>query len=210
MLLLIHGTFSTALAAFSTLPQSTYDQLAHMYGGRMFAFDHPSMHHSSQQNAQMLLDMLPQGLELDLDILTHSRGGLVGRELTEQLANLQPHGRKIAIHKAIFVAVPHRGTILTDGDHLIDMFDRYTNLLTSLPDNAYTLTMEGIFLLVKLAAHGALKGLSGLHSMYPAGDYLRRLNASPSHDTRYYAAAANFTPTDPGLLARLGKYVADK
>jgi len=209
-LLLIHGTFSSSRSAFAHLPQTTIDQLCHLYGGRLFAFDHPSLHHSTQQNAQTLLDLLPAGIELNLDILTHSRGGLLGRELTERLPDLNRAGRQLKIHKAILVAAPNRGTILTDGDHGIEMLDRYTNLLTSLPDNAYTLTIEGILLVVKLLLHGALKGLPGLQNMYPKGEYLQRLNASLAHDTQYYALAANFTPSAPGLLARFGKWAADK
>jgi pimeloyl-ACP methyl ester carboxylesterase len=209
-LLLIHGTFSSARSAFADLPQTTIDQLSHLYGDRIIAFDHPSLSHSTQQNAQTLLDRLPSGIELNIDILTHSRGGLVGRELTERFADLNRGGRQLKVHNAIFVAAPNRGTILTDGDHGVEMIDRYTNLLTSLPDNAYTLTMEGVLMVVKLLLHGALKGLPGLQNMYPQGEYLRRLNSSPAHDTQYYALAANFIPSAPGLLSRFGKRVADK
>jgi hypothetical protein len=70
--------------------------------------------------------------------------------------------------------------------------------------------MEGVLLVVKLLLHGALKGLPGLSSMHPQGDYLRRLNSSPPHQTQYYAITANFTPTVPALLPRFGRLVADK
>jgi hypothetical protein len=108
------------------------------------------------------------------------------------------------------VAAPHRGTILANADHGIEMLDRYTNLLTDLPDNAYTLTMEGILTVVKLLLHGALKALPGLQSMDPESEYMRRLNTSPPvADAKYYAAAADFTPKAEGLLARFKRKVVD-
>jgi hypothetical protein len=209
-LLLLHGTFSTAGAAFASLEPQTYAALREVYRDRIFAFEHPSLHHDPQHNIARLLDMLPPDAKLDLDIIAHSRGGLVGRELTERLHDHARGDREITIRRAIFVAAPNLGTILTDPDHGITMLDRYTNLLTSLPDNAYTLTMEGVLMLVKLVLHGSLKALPGLQSMLPGGPFLDRLARSPRSSTEYYALAANFTPTSASLLQRFGYVVADK
>jgi hypothetical protein len=58
------------------------------------------------------------------------------------------------------------------------MIDRYTNFLTSLPDEPFSLTLEAVLGVIKLIAHGTLKGLRGLQSMHPQGAYLlERLNA---------------------------------
>jgi hypothetical protein len=95
--------------------------------------------------------------------MTHSRGGLLGRELIEQQTHFASAARKIRVHKAIFVAAPNLGTILTDGDHGVDLLDRYTNLLTDLPDDAFTLTMEGVLALVKILALPNSKFLCGRH-----------------------------------------------
>jgi hypothetical protein len=209
-LLLLHGTFSTARSAFAELPAATREALASRYGGRVLAFDHPTLHHSPHENVRELFARLPEGTPLEVDIVSHSRGGLVGRELIERQADFAAAGRTLRVRKAIFVAVPNLGTILTDGDHGLDLLDRYTNLLTDLPDDAFTLTLEGVLALAKILAHGALVGLPGLNCMFPGGDYLGRLNASPRHHTEYFAAAANFVPTAPGLLARLGSFVAGR
>ena len=208
-LLLIHGTFSLARSAFAHVPQQTWDELGRMYGGRIFAFDHPTLHVSPLDNAQAFLDAVPDGLRLELDVLAHSRGGLVTRDLASQAAELRAGGRRVTVRKAVLVGVPNRGTQLTDGDHAIDLVDRYTNLLTALPDGAFTLTLEALLAVVKLAAYGAVTGLPGLRSMYPGGDYLRRVNAAPDGGTRYYAVAANFRPAAPGLLARFTRRVAE-
>lgn len=204
-LLLIHGTFSTAEASFGGMFEHDFKSLAAHYGQRVIAFNYPSLHHTPTQNAQKFLAMLPENISLEVDIVTHSRGGLVAREFTERLTGLETGGRKIKIGKVLFVAAPHRGTILTDEKNGLDLIDRYTNFLTNLPDEAFLITIEAILALVKLVGHGTLKGLPGLQSMNPQGDYLKALNAHPVNQADYYALAADFTPTAPGLIARLGK-----
>jgi hypothetical protein len=207
-LLLLHGTFSTAAAAFDLLPEQTIAALRGLYGERMFAFNHPSMHESPQANVQRLFDMLPGGTDLEVDIVTHSRGALLGRELTEHASDYAAAGRKLRVRRAVFAAAPMRGTVLVDADHGIDMLDRYTNLFTDLPDNPFTISMEAIFMMAKLAYHGAMKALPGLRSMYPSGDMLQRLNTSPMHASEYYALASDFKPTAQSFLAGFGWKVA--
>ncbi len=209
-LLWLHGTFSTTRSAFAELPPTTWGELATLYGGRLFAFDHPTLHHSPQDNAQTFLSMLPEGADLDLDIVTHSRGGLVGRELTERLADFRAGGRRVRVRKAVLVAAPNLGTLLTDSRHGVTLLDRYTFLFAELPDDAFTLSMEGLFMLAKLLVHGALHGLPGLRSMYPGGDYLRRINTGARGETRYYAVAADFRPSAPGVLGRWGTWAGGK
>jgi len=209
-LLLLHGTFSTAEASYGQLGAETIKALCDHYAGRVFAFNHPSLHHSPQDNVRQFLADVPDGVNLDLDIMTHSRGGLVGRELVERMAELNATGRQVRVRKALLVASPNQGTILTDPDNGVDLLDRYTNLLTNLPDNAFTLTIEGILAVVKLLAYGALTGLPGLRCLLPGGDYLSDLNAARRHATEYYALTADYTPSDPAWLKRLGRMVSDK
>jgi pimeloyl-ACP methyl ester carboxylesterase len=209
-LLLIHGTFSTAEAGFSLVPRATIDALRQIYGERMFAFDHPTLHVSPEENVQKFFEMLPDGADLEVDIVTHSRGGLVGREFAERNADYaSANRRKLKIRRAVFVAAPLRGTVLADTEHGIKMLDRYTNLFTELPDNPFTISMEAIFMMTKLVYHGAVKALPGLRSMYPPGEYLLQLNKNPNHTTEYYALAADFKPQAETLLARFGWAVAD-
>lgn len=209
-LLLLHGTFSMGEIAFDGLLRSpVFPRLADYYGDRIIAFNHPSLHHSPRENVQTMLDLLPHGVTLDLDIVTHSRGGLVGRVLTEQLAALDTGPRTLHVRRAIFVAAPLRGTILADGDNWIDLIDRYTNLLTNLPDNAYTLLMEALLAAVKIVGHAGLAALSGLNSMWPDGDFLRALNGGAEHDTEYYALSADFQPREESRLKALKSNARD-
>jgi hypothetical protein len=208
-LLLLHGTFSSAACAFAELPADARASLAQFYGGRIFAFDHPSMHHSPQENADRFFDMLPRGADLELDVVTHSRGGLLARELIERRRDVTALGRNVRIHKAVFVASPNLGTKLADGDHGTDLLDAYTNLLTELPDDAFSFTIEGVLSLVKIVAHGALAELPGLNSMLPDGAYLTGLNVRSKYDTKYYAAAADFEPRGEGVLERYWAFLKD-
>ncbi len=205
-LLLLHGTFSTAGNAFGALlARPVFAQLAARYGGRVLAFEHPSLHHDPGENASRLLQRLPEGLELD--VLCHSRGGLVCRELIHQS---EGHAR---LRRAVLVAAPNEGTVLVDGDHDLDLIDRYTNLLVELPDNPISLTLEAALAALKIAAHGSLAALPGLRAMRPGGKYLRSLNAGAAGEAELYAVASDFRaqPSADGgsLLAHLADRFAD-
>jgi hypothetical protein len=206
-LLLVHGTFSTAQTAFGLVPSDTLNALAGLYAGRIFAFEHPTLYHSPTDNVQTLLGLLPPDADVELDVVTHSRGGLVGRELIER--QFEHVGARARVRRAVFVAAPNRGTILTDTEHGIAMLDRYTNLFTALPDTELTVAAEALFMVAKLLYHGAFRSLPGLRSMYPSGEYLRRLNATERHDTEYFALAADYKPGGASLLSRFGWKLTD-
>jgi pimeloyl-ACP methyl ester carboxylesterase len=203
-LLLLHGTFSTGQDAFDGLIKSpVMAQLEQHYQGRIFAFNHPSLHHTPTENVAQFLQMLPPEVnKLDLDLVTHSRGGLVGRELSERLPAV---GKDIRVNRAIFVAGPHNGTILTDRNHWTKLIDAYTNLLTSLPDTPVAIAMEAIIALVKIVGGGTVHNLPGLQAMLPGGDWIKGLNAAPKSAATYYAMAAQYMPSDDKLLMQLGK-----
>lgn len=83
-LALIHGTFSHAAAAFGPLAKSDFfDRVASRYDGGVYAFNHFSLSRTPAENAKMLAEGLDGG-GCDLDVVTHSRGGLVLRTLVER------------------------------------------------------------------------------------------------------------------------------
>jgi hypothetical protein len=100
-LLLLHGTFSSAEASFPQLGREALETLAARYPGGVFAFNHPSLHHSPQENVRFFVEQLPPDIALDLDVMTHSRGGLVGRELVTRLGELKAQGRPVQVRKAL-------------------------------------------------------------------------------------------------------------
>jgi len=157
----------------------------------VIAFNHYSMSHSRQQNVDWFLEQIPAGVTLNLDMITHSRGGLVARQLTEALVS---RGHKVG--KVVFGATPNRGTPLANADHTTDLVNRYTSIMRFLPSSLATEALEGVFMLVKAVAHGAFKALPGLAAMHPDSELIRQLNSPGdiSPETTYYAIAANFEP----------------
>ena len=201
-LLMVHGTFSRAHTAFGSLPKQFVEDLHRRYQGRVFAFDHHTLSEDPRQNVEWLLQQIPDGTPLELDIVCHSRGGLVSRVLAERQADLSVGARSLTVDKVVFVAAPNAGTILTDTKHLSDLIDSYTNILNFFPDNGVTEVLRAIITVMKQLAVGAVKGLPGLESMLPGGPFLKNwLNRGPRGSEFYYAIASNYEPTQAGLLA---------
>lgn len=84
MLVFLHGTASSAEGSFGKLWQgeegaAARKTLAARYGSRVYALEHRSLTQSPIQNALDLVKRLPRGAQVDL--VSHSRGGLVGELL---------------------------------------------------------------------------------------------------------------------------------
>ena len=196
-LLLVHGTFSTAHGGFGSLPAATMRVLHERYDGRVLALDHPSVSVSPRENVDQLAALLPAGLDVEVDVITHSRGGLVGRELAASDA--------VAVRRLVMVAAPNAGTILADRNHLSDLLDRITDLAQFVPDTGVTDTLGLVLTVLKQLAVGAVGGLDGLTSMDPSGEYLAVLNARPAPDTEVWAVAADYEPPSGAPLTRVAR-----
>jgi hypothetical protein len=148
-----------------------------------------------------LLDRLPGDVRLDLDIICHSRGGLVSRVLSEKQGELNTGSRSLRVGRVIFVGSPNAGTVLADPAHMGDLIDTYTNLLNFIPDAGVSDMLAGVVTVAKTLAVGAVGGLKGLQSMQPAGPFGKWLNSGGrAGDTRYFALSSDFTPSDSGLV----------
>jgi hypothetical protein len=200
-LLLIHGTASRTHIGFGALSPETVRTLAERYGGRVFAFDHPTLSAGPRQNVDWFFEHVPDGTRLAVDVLCHSRGGLVARLLAgEGERALVP--RPLTVRRLVFVATPNAGTLLADEKYIGDFLDTYTNLLNFLPDNGVSEVFEALVELGKQVALGMLRGLDGLQSMLPGGPFLAGLNRGPRSDgTQYFALSSNYEPTVPGWKA---------
>ena len=198
VLAFIHGTFSTSHGGFGDLPGDTLAELQRRYAHRVLAFDHPTLGDSPVDNVRWLLAQLPPG-PLTLDIVCHSRGGLVARLLAEQPAGLGIDASQVDVRRIVLCGVPNAGTALADPDHMVEMIDRFSTMLTFAPTGPVTETVEALVTVVKMLGHGALKGLPGLASMHPKGEFLTALNRPNARHERYFAIASNYAPTDRGL-----------
>jgi len=182
--------------------------LYNRYQQRMFAFDHPTMSESPEKNINWFFRQLPNDANLNVDIVCHSRGGLVSRELARRTTTGRP---SVSVDRIVFVAAPNAGTILTDGKHMNDFIDSYTNLLQLFPDNAVTDTLEAIIAVVKQLAVDILEGLEGLESMLPNGKVLQGLDAALPEKRRYFALASNFEPgSDANIAIRTADGIIDR
>jgi hypothetical protein len=199
-LLIVHGILSTTHGMLTGLPREAMEALIKRYEGRVIAFDQLSLVHSPEDNARFFLETLRAArpaARFPLDILCHSRGGIVARTLVERGRELVPE-HTCSFGSVYFVAAPNAGSPLGDADHIVDMIDVFTNLLTALPDGPATYSLEVILAIVKLAAYSLeteLPGLAGM-STEPKGYIAKVLNKNPAFDEtiRYAAATANYEP----------------
>ena len=80
VLLFIHGTNSSAKGSFAELVSTDlWSYITAKYKNNVLAFQHETLTKSPLQNAVELIGQLPPGIELH--VITHSRGGLVGEIL---------------------------------------------------------------------------------------------------------------------------------
>ncbi|RYY82766.1 MAG: hypothetical protein EOO24_39885 [Comamonadaceae bacterium] len=210
-LLMIHGTFSTPQVGFAGwVGTPAFDALAARYGGRVLTLAHPSLSASPQDNIDWLLAQLPAGAPFGgpLDIVCHSRGGLVARELAARAAA----GQAPTVDRVCQVGAPNLGTTLADASRWTVFLDAHTQCLTVLPDSVSTIVLEGLLCLVKIVGTGVARGLPGLAAMDPLGEWLQTRGAQPVGAARWYTIGANYTPdaaASAGLAQRLKRKLSD-
>jgi hypothetical protein len=197
-LLFVHGTFSRAHTAFGAMPRDLLGELHRRYDGRVFAFDHSTLSDDPRRNVEWFHDHVPADISLDLDIVSHSRGGLVSRILAEKADATAGRGRPVTVGGVVFVASPNAGTVLAEPEYVGDLIDSYTNMLQFLPGPHVVDVFEGIITVVKQVAVGAVAGLDGLRAMRPGGEFLRWLNAGTLPPARYHAVTADYEPVQAG------------
>jgi hypothetical protein len=202
VLLLLHDAMDRTSTGFRGLSATAVADFQASYGGRVLAFDHPTLSASPTDNARILAQLVADS-QLELDILAHGRGGLVARVLAEQPGAAGLSG--VTIRRVAMVGTPNAGTVLTDFDRLGDLVDIVTNLLDVAPDVGVTDVLSLVIGVVKQLAVGALTGLDGLTAMQPNGEYLRWLN-QPGRDTAaYFAVASDYDPPPGSRLGRLAR-----
>ena len=203
-LLFIHGTFSNAAAAYGPLAQSKFfERVRKSYGDRIYAFDHFTLSRTPEENARMLLEGLPDK-EFTFDVITHSRGGLVLRNLVERSTAFGSRARRFKLGRAVLVASPNEGTPLATPNRWESTVGWVANLLELFPiDNPFTTGAAFVGNgLVWIARHASVD-LPGLHSMDGDGDLLTELQQPPGPPPDAYSAlVSNFQP-DTALLGRM-------
>jgi len=206
LLILLHGTASSAKGSFSGLWQhEDWQQLLSDHQGRTYALQHRSLSQSPVDNALELLSVLPKNAKLHL--VSHSRGGLIGEllcrarltdgkppfedELIKTLfssARYADERKKIEqlnalliekqphVERFVRVACPARGTTLAS-----ERLDRYLsvlfNLVSKIPGfDNIVLELLGDFLLAVVKKRTDPRDLPGLEAMMPQSALVRLLN----------------------------------
>jgi hypothetical protein len=224
-LLFIHGIFSSCLDAFGSLPQETMSTLIRAYEGRVFAFDHPTASAPVESNVAWFLDAIPPDTApLTVDVVCHSRGGLVARLLADpdlvpppDTQPSPPPQRTVIVNKVIFAGTPNVGTPIVAPGTYNSLINRITSMLNGFPPGPWstvTGVIDGILQLVRIVAIAGAQGLPGLECMTPGSPLLTALNTSTGPTPTYYAIDTDFTPPDyfkhPFDLALAAEDAADK
>jgi hypothetical protein len=198
-LLVVHGIFSSVEGMLSKLPRDAMERWSNHYQGRTIGFNHLSVALSPEENARFFLETakraVPDG-KFQFDVLCHSRGGVVSRTLAER-------GRTVfsdtnsAFRKIYFAASPNKGSALGDPEHMLEMIDVFTNLLTQFPDGHVLYAIETILGVVKLLAYTAGVALPGMASMSTTSDgYIAKVlnQASEKSPAKYAATGSDYVP----------------
>ena len=202
VLLLVHGTFSTPEAAFGGwVGTDAFTVVAQRYSDRCLALSHPSLSASPDDNVDWMLKQLPAGLEGPVDIVCHSRGGLVARAIAA--------GDRPTVRRICQVGAPNVGTPLAQVKHIISFLDGHTALLSALPDSVSTIMLEALLCLVKLVVTGAVFGLPGLAAMEPEGEYLKTLGQRHLGKHRWFTIGADYQPA-ASVKSRFVSRAADR
>jgi len=198
-LLFVHGTFSTASGGFGGLPEELMATLHGRYQGRVFAFNHHTLAASPAENVAYFLDQLPSGVSLDLDVVTHSRGGLVARVLAGGHPDVAVARSRIKVGRILCAATPNYGTPLAETEHIKNLLDRLGTMASVIPGTAVGDIMDFVFGVLAVLAEGILDGLPGLDAMDPTSDFLTKLNMAPASGVEFVGVAAEYEPTERGL-----------
>jgi alpha-beta hydrolase superfamily lysophospholipase len=211
ILLFIHGTFSKSEHLFDDLTQTVAGQTflgrASTKYNQILAFDHATVSVSPMLNAVDLRNMLGNSTA-EVDIVCHSRGGLVARWWME-IFDLLPARKK----RAVFVASPLNGTSLASPVRL----RAGLNAMATLSKLLGTVGMAVPFMSAPLAilrvmgsvvaastraplvdaALAMIPGLNG-QSRVDNNPELLRLNGNKQNIESYNFVVSNFQSSSPG------------
>ncbi|MBB6583803.1 esterase/lipase family protein [Ralstonia solanacearum] len=164
VLLFIHGIFSSIEGAFKDLgdpsASTTMRSLVQAYQGNVFGYDHWTISKTPLQNALDLLRAIPAGANWDVDVVCHSRGGLITRSIFADLAPIDSvsadlksivaarNGKIRSVNKVIFVAAANQGSQLADPDSLRNFLNIAALLASRSPCFSLTLVIGLARLLV--------------------------------------------------------------
>ena len=227
ILLLIHGTFSNNDTTvkqmretrdgrnFLVAAQDAYDQIV--------TYDHRTLGVSPILNARELALLFSES-EASIDIICHSRGGLVSRWFVEAFDRKPDRAKRV-----IFVASPLAGTGLASPHNVRQTMELLANILSAFGKAPKILPFQEIFSLLARISGFFLKGVAstpiadatialipGLDSMSRVGNnheiLLAQQHVFPDFNRNYYAITSNFEPdkVSPWRFWRAFRNIGDR
>jgi len=224
ILLFVHGAFSSTVGGFGSLTTEVgKDFLEQAIGDydTVIGFDHRTLSMDPLGNAKDLLKRLsvPKADGSVVDVICHSRGGLVVRSLVEGL--LPTANWSGSINRIIFAGVPNAGTNFAEPDRWSKLADVYTTLLMAsapLDNNFLTKAIagsaiKGVGTLVKYLAAYAVdgNGVPGLAAMEPDGDFIVDLNrpGQPDAGQPWFVISSDFHAAADGSKLQIVEGIVD-
>jgi hypothetical protein len=224
--LFVHGAFSSTDGGFGPLKTGAgKDFLEHAIGSGQYAavigFDHRTLSVNPRANAEDLLERLsvPEANGAVVDVICHSRGGLVVRSLVESL--LPTANWSGSIGRIVFVGVPNAGTNFAEPDRWSKLADIYTTLLLASAPVDDNLVMKaiagsaikGVGTLVKYLAAYTVDGdgVPGLAAMEPDGKFIDDLNepGPPEAGQPWFVISSDFHAAAGGSKFQIVEGIVD-
>ena len=230
VLLIIHGTFSDSdavMSGFEKAPGGTamFSAALKSYDF-VLAHDHPTLAVSPMLNAFDLAARFAHGTPKTLDVIAHSRGGLVARWFCEGFRQERTRCRVIMVGSPLAgtsLAAPARikavmdflsnageaiglaaglggGVLLTLASSLAGLFARITGALSTPLADAIVAMIPG---LSAQSRHGSNSELRALRVNTGAFDF-----ADAASPMRYWVIRSNFEPIESGVWGFLKSFVA--
>lgn len=215
VLLFVHGIFSSIHGAFGDLgdpaaTDTTMKKLIDAYSGHVFGYDHWTISKTPLQNALDLLDAIPDQANWDIDVICHSRGGLVVRSLLSVIAEgVEPTndglrlvaqrraGKIKSIDKTFFVAAANQGSPLANPDEI----QNFLNIAAFLASKTDCFALDVVVGLTRVLVSAAFN-LPGVQELSTTSTLVKDLNqiGTLMADGNIYGARADFDCAQSILL----------
>lgn len=194
VLLFVHGFLSNSDAS---LPRGWVSEFGSHYDA-VLAYNHPTISRNPLENALELLEMLPDDIQLEVDVVAHSRGGLVARSIVE-LIDRRP---QLQVRRLLTCGSPHAGTPLAHHQR----WDRLISIGMTAASGVLAITgvAASLAFVPQLAGYLLRAGgqfffdLPGPQTMMPGNPFLNELNNPPpdgrAGQTPYALVTSAFDP----------------
>jgi tetratricopeptide (TPR) repeat protein len=206
-LLWLHDILGRCDTDFAALGPDLHEELTDHYEGRIWAYEHHTLHLDPAANAERLVaELRALGQPVELDVVGYGRGGLVARELAERTPNDLVRVRTLSA-----VGTPHLGTPLADQSGLLAWVNRLTNLAALAPDPASDL-MAALAAVLAHAVEGTVNALVGFTALGAGpSTYLQGLDGLEGRSRAPYLFVGGDHQIDPsdGMWSAIKRWAAN-